>query len=101
MVEVQLTGNIHFSHRNDSLRSSIKSCFPDGYENSAAIQDFLQELIVDAKVRPFELPTSALHQLLLLEVLEFSHSGSQVVGVGLLPSQVVNPMEGDFLDGVG
>lgn len=34
-------------------------------------------------------------------MLEFSHSGSQAVGAGLLPSQAVNPMEGDFLDGVG
>lgn len=71
---------------------------PDKKENSAAIQDLRQELIVE--VSPSELLVPDLHQYLLLEMFEFSHKGSWTLVVRLLSTHVVYPVECDALYGV-
>ena len=87
-VSEQLTVDVEFIHRDDRSGSFYDELPPDGEQDPTSLEDFFRELIIDAVVGAFQLPSSALNKLLLLVLFEFDDDRSRSAVV-FLPSQPV------------
>lgn len=82
----QLTIKIEFINRDNGTGSLGDGFSSDGKKKSTPLQDFFQELLVDAVVGSFQLLAVGLHHFLLLRMLKLADDGSGTLSIVFIPS---------------
>lgn len=85
-------------HSNDSTGNFLNKAAPDREQDLASF-DLSGELLVYAKVRSFQLPSTILPLLLLLEMFEFGDNRTWYSGTRSPGSRVMDALESDVHHG--
>lgn len=85
-------------HSNDSTGNFLNKAAPDREQDLASF-DLSGELLVYAKVRSFQLPSTTLPLLLLLEMFKFGDNRMWYSGTRSPGSQVMDALESDVHHG--